>query len=467
MNRAIAGWLVLAATFASCLAGYLWWNNFPFFYHPDEESKMLQIVQHHRNFWHPLLLVNGTEIWAALSGAGPNEQAVTRCGRAVSAWCAAAAVTAVAGLAWRRHGLMAAMIVALFLGTLPMLFEIAHYMKEDPALLMGLALGALSLDMFLEKPDKKRAFFLGASAAVALSAKYLGVIFLPVALGAAIWRRQFLGCVGSFLALTLAINWQWLTHFSEVLAGLHQETSTVGWGNGKRAYGIYWKLFVLHAGLPVIVVGGAGLGIALAQKRKFEIGLAIFAVALFAGLSFATKTSDRYLLPIIAITLYFFAAALIHMAGRWAAVLAVALWIPQAKVLKTYVTEFQRDSRGELAGWIDENLPRNAKVATSLWTRLPDRSPGQSKEEPPPLEFLADRGSVADLKAEGFRYAVIANPESDRFLGKAALGGGPAGDFTRRRKFYETLTRGKLLWQAGPGWMYVLNPGLQLYELPN
>ncbi|HEY5752056.1 MAG TPA: glycosyltransferase family 39 protein [Chthoniobacterales bacterium] len=467
MNRLIAGWLVLAATFGSCLAGYLWRNDFPFFYHPDEESKMLQIVQHYRNFWHPLLLVNGTEVWVALSGTSGNDQGVTHAGRVLSAWCAAVAVTAAAGLAWRRHGLMTAVIVALFLGTFPMLFEIAHFMKEDTVLLMGLALGALALDLFMEKPNKRRAFLLAASVAIAFSAKYLGAIFLPVALAAAIWRRQFLVFFGSVLALTLAINWQWLVHFPEVLAGLHRETDGVGWGSGGKAYGVYWKLFELQVGLPVAIIACAGLGIAAARRLKFDIGVALFGIALFAGLSLATKTSDRYLLPVVAVTFYFLAMALTHIAGRWAILLAVALWMPQSRVLATYVVEFQRDSRAELVAWMDKNLPPDAKVATSLWTRLPGRTVGQFKGEPQPLEFVADRGSVANLKAEGFRYVVIADPEANRFLDQATLGGGPAGNFARRREFYQTLTRGKLLWKSAPGWMYVLNPGLQLYELPD
>lgn len=467
MNRTIAAWLLLAAIFAGCLTAYLWRNDFPFFYHPDEESKMLQIVQHYRNFWHPLFLVNGTEIWAALSGAGTSEQAITRCGRALSAWCAAMGVTAVAALALRRHGWMAAVIVALFLGTLPILFEIAHYMKEDAALFMGLALGALALDLFLAKPGRPQTFFLGASVAIALSAKYLGVILLPIAMGAAIWRRQFPLFIGTALALTLAINWQWLMHFSEVIAGLHRETVAVGWGRSGTASGIYWKLLDLQVGLPVLIVAGAGLGMALVRRMKFDIGMAAFAVGLFVGLSFSTKTSDRYLLPVLAVALYFFAAALVQIAGRWAILLAIALWLPQAKILKTYVAEFQYDSRAELVAWIGKYLPPKAKIATSLWTRLPGRTAGQFNGEPPPLEFLADHGSVADLKTEGFRYAVIADPEASRFLGQATFGGGPAGDFARRREFYQTLTRGKLLWKAGPGWAYVLNPGLQLYELPD
>lgn len=165
--------LLAAVLFALAFGFYRKSNDFPVHYHPDERGKARQIATDARNFRHPQLLLETTQRafehikehkkeihdgWAnastpAFAGGEPREHAVAlMTGRSVSAAFAAIAVVALAlvGFATGRiPGLIAAAVAVVLCG--PLLVN-AHYMKEDTALLVGLAIFVLASKLFWDVP---------------------------------------------------------------------------------------------------------------------------------------------------------------------------------------------------------------------------------------------------------------------------------------------------------------------------
>jgi hypothetical protein len=114
-------------------------NDFPFFYHTDEPGKVEQIIECRRNFHHPLLMLNSGSYALALSGMDRTYQNTAVAGRWVNALFAAGAVVVFSALALKWGGPVAALGAGTLLLLEPNLFDAAHYMKEDPALIFGLS----------------------------------------------------------------------------------------------------------------------------------------------------------------------------------------------------------------------------------------------------------------------------------------------------------------------------------------
>src|SRR2546423_13889301 len=75
-----------------CLVLYTRANRFPYTYHPDEEGKAKQVLFNRRNFNHPQLLLETTQVVSMFVGAGGDVQRQTEIGRWVSAGVGAGGV---------------------------------------------------------------------------------------------------------------------------------------------------------------------------------------------------------------------------------------------------------------------------------------------------------------------------------------------------------------------------------------
>jgi hypothetical protein len=142
-------------------------NDFPYFYHPDEPTKVDQVMTSEWNYHHPMLLLTVTKVAVDLFRVPMHEQAIVETGRWVSATFTGVAIIAFALLAFVWRGWTASLAVGLTLLLHHQLFELAHYMKEDPALLMGLALTFLVAYAYWSAPSCWRALLLGVSVAFA------------------------------------------------------------------------------------------------------------------------------------------------------------------------------------------------------------------------------------------------------------------------------------------------------------
>jgi len=188
------------AIFATCLWLYTRENTFPYAYHPDEPGKAGQIRKGRRNYRHPQLLLECSQIAVAVAGIPLGEkdaadaevrrieQAVTVAGRWVSAAFAAGAVVALALAGYRAGGLAGLAMAGASVGLCAPLLLSAHYMKEDTALVFGVALVVLASaaaweSRHLDESRRRRAAaLLGAACAVAVCGKYIGILALAAAL---------------------------------------------------------------------------------------------------------------------------------------------------------------------------------------------------------------------------------------------------------------------------------------------
>src|ERR1700730_13619414 len=76
------------------------YNQFPYFYHPDEAVKVEQLRTGNWNFHHPMLMLTATKAAVALGDVPPQEQRIVAVGRWVSAGFVALAVVALSLLAF-------------------------------------------------------------------------------------------------------------------------------------------------------------------------------------------------------------------------------------------------------------------------------------------------------------------------------------------------------------------------------
>ena len=150
-----------AVLFAGALALNTRHNDFPFSYHPDEPGKVGQIIKGSRNFHHPLLLLSTTEYASRLGFIPRTPQPIVQTGRWVSAVFAAGSVVALALIVWLHYGALAGWGAGLVLALQADLFETAHYMKEDPALVFGLALSLLAAHLWWRFPSRRTLRFFG------------------------------------------------------------------------------------------------------------------------------------------------------------------------------------------------------------------------------------------------------------------------------------------------------------------
>ena len=164
-------WPIALALFFGSLILFTRDNVFSFSYHPDEDGKTFQIIQRERNFHHPLLLLNATDLAVHLARVPLTSQAVAVAGRWVSAAFAAGAAAALAVVGFYRGGWIAAWAVGLLVATHGKLYEAAHYFKEDTALVFGLAIFLLAAEMFSRTPTIRTLRFLAIGSALAASGK--------------------------------------------------------------------------------------------------------------------------------------------------------------------------------------------------------------------------------------------------------------------------------------------------------
>ena len=500
-------WLVAwaLALFAAALALDTRFNGFAYFYHPDESTKVEQVLTGEWNFHHPMLLLSTTSAAVKMLGIVPGDQPVVEAGRWVSAAFVAGAVVALALLAYAWRGWTASLAAGGALLLQHQLFELAHYMKEDSALLLGVALSFLAAFAFWQKPNALRAALLGAAVAVAISGKYIGVSVLAVALPV-LWcapggrgRRTVFFC-GALVALLLVVNLPLLLHLGTFAKSFGREMDAVVEGQRGMTRRVphtqYWNIFRDNSS-PVIWVL---LAVFLAARWRERRGVSLaewlviaFPFAYAVALSFSPKSNDRYFLPATAIFTLLAALGAVDAArllARWLplrlalAGCAAALVISQAAsapppldwhTFAEYFAAFQHDDNAEFIAWIKANLPPDAVIAKDSRIQLPDPDSEKDLRRFAPLpqkilakRYAADFGTIEDLRARGVTHLAVSPTDYGRFLLPGLIPQkGELADFARRKAFYEALLRdGDAVFERERGTVLYLHPGIRLYRLP-
>lgn len=502
----LAGWSVVL--FVLCLALFTQENDFPFWYHPDEGGKVEQIISGKWNFHHPMLMLGSTKLAVGALGAGNDEQRAAQIGRWISAVFASVAAVALSLLAGRLRGPAAAVAAGLLLATHHQLFELAHYLKEDTALLAGIALSLLGLKLFEERPTAARAAFLGVSCGLALSGKYLGAVMIALALPVLIVSarehrgRQFATFLGALFLTALLVNFPALADLLRFRESFGRETDLVVSGQRgmtrKVPHTEYLSAFRENTTPALWLFLGWHLAIFWRARREHTLArwlITLFPVAFMLLLSFFPKSNDRYFLPAAA-TFTFLAGLGVIDGAVWlwknnpalrfrtavAACLAFALLaqvvsLPHPldwKTLSEYYRAFRHDDRAELRAWIEENLPPDAVIAQDRSARLPITGREKDARRQKPLRQkvvdvrgAAEGGGVEELLAQGVTHVIASQNDYGRYF---RAGHRPregfADAFTRSRDFYDRLFRdGELLWKRPRSTVIYLHPGLEVYRL--
>jgi len=498
-------WLLALVFFAAAFFFYTRGNVFPPDYHPDEPSKVRQILEEDYNFRHPMLLLRGTEIARRISGAGETEWRIAVAGRSVSAMFCAGAVALLVVLAGRMQGWFAAFAVGLLLLVNHQFFELAHYMKEDPALTFGTAATLLAIWWYSAGPSRSRAVVLGIACGLALSGKYPGALLIPFVFLAVAFQpgptaRQRLANAGltllGLVAVFAIVNWPMFSDLDQLSESLAAETSKAVDGHKEMTravpHGVYFAVLRQSINAVALVLLGIYAVTLILRARRTPFAewlIALYPATLFAVLTFLPKTHHRYFLPATAVFIFLAAIGLARIPGfRWHGkalaprhatllvwVLLISSTLASVYTVSRYVEGFTRDNRVQLARYIREELPADAIIVQDRRVQLPTRD--EAGNAPPSLRtdrtiidttYSADEGTLDELRARGVTHIAVAEGDYGRFfLRTHRAKDDQTSTVDRRRAFYELLFRdGTKLWEARGGAAQYLQITLELYEMP-
>jgi len=389
--------------FLSCLFVYTQHNSFPYYSHHDEQFKVKQLLTRKFNFNHPQLLLLSTDLVRRIRGQEDGYQRITMSGRWVSAFFAATSIVLLTLLGWRAFGLLGAWCVGLMVAVCPIVGLTAHFLKEDSALLLGFSASLLALHVWLEKPDRNRLIWLGLACGLAMSAKYIGVLCLLMAIPVVLiksnkerdisWRWQLSPLLITAAMIFVVINWPLFTQLGSFVGGITKGAALVL--HGRRPVDLP-NLVVIHKiatlSLPLLLMALVGvLCLLTVFRRRCFAGWALFcAFILFTGMLLLTPLDvpGRYLL-IPAVSLYGLAGLSITMIAELvvgkqnprnqngtrlvaASVAAVLFWFAIPVYRSMAIDAFdQADARKNLIMWVNATLNEDAVLAVPRNIRLP------------------------------------------------------------------------------------------------
>jgi hypothetical protein len=503
-------WLLLTwaiALFAVCLALHTRHNDFPYYYHPDEPGKVEQVLTGDWNYHHPMLLLSTTKALVEAGGIPREPQSVVEIGRLVSAGFTALAVVALSLLAYAWRGWAPALAAGAALTCHHQFFELAHYFKEDSALLAGLSLSFLMLLACWWRPSMLRTTLLGIACGLAVSGKYLGVVAIFLALPI-LWRepQRRSARIGVFFAALVmtfvVVNLPLFLHLQTFRESFGREMEFVVKGQRGMTRSVphlqYWNVFVDNTTPAIWVMLLVFLRARWRERETLSLPewiLIAFPFVYAIALSFSPKTNDRYFLP--ATALFTLQAAIgtldlartfawRHQRRHWLAGAVAALLLFQLVSLPRpvhwgnfaeYWKAFQIDDNAELITFLKKEVPANAVIAKDNRVALPD--PTRKKDAarvgviPQKViaeRFVADLGTLDQLQAKGITHVVVSESDYGRFQVKSLRPqAGEKEDFLRRQTFYAELQRAglpvTLLAEWERGTVIYLHPGLRVYRI--
>ncbi len=485
---------VSLAVFALSLILGTWNNSFPYYYHLDEPLEVWMVIHGTTNFHHPLLMGNTTDLVTWLLGVGNEPQTVVELGRWCIAIFGAVASVAFAWVGYRYAGLAGGLASGVFVAMHPLLVEVAHYYKEDPALLMGVGLSFLAVTRFWDNPSRGNAAALGVANALAFSGKYIGIVMAALSIAVLILARPRPGrviCCFLYTALFVVavgiINYQLVAGAGQGFHGIGREVALLGTG-GKHAFlnekyvGVFYKnsnfLILIFAGWYVLRL------VLQPKERVFpEYLIAAFPLAFALMISLTPKTAERYFLPVSATVCLLAGIGLADLCRHF---FLLRTWLPRrrrilysallagtcvlfASPVVDCLMGFGIDTRKQLAHWIEKNVPPDAVIVQDRRVQLVAVS-GKSMEQrsfsvPQQVlsnQYAADFGSVSELQSQGILYIALMVGQKYR--------NHPSARVKSREEFdnfvREVTETGTLLWKSESRTPQIVNPRLELYRLP-
>ena len=494
--------LILAVClFALSLAFFGSNNGFSYLYAKETRKKADQVVEGWRNLHHPALMLTIADAAVGLFKLDRNRENVVRVGRWASAVYAALGATLLALVAYRFAGLIAGITAGLFLLFQPLIFELAHYFKEDSLLLLGMACVCFAAILYWDKQTLLRLTFLGFSCAFATSGKYAGVgsllIAFPLVLLASHHQRgripwaHVLVFLGGFAGFVLLLNIPALGDQAQFAASLGREVEFVVHGHATTTRSVphlkYLDVFKGQIGIAAsffvaVSVASLGRGRPLPRPRTPAWLMLIYVLAFTAVLSFSPKVSERYYLPVVGVMAVFVGTGVAVAAGflrerltgrkvlqqMVPALCSAVAVLPQVPRTIECHQSFRNETRTRLAEFIRENLPADAVIASETRIYLGEfELPTSMVPAELVSPFLPDAFSVDQLRERGVTHVAVYGGNSNKYTKKNLRPKkGQEEEFRRRKSFYEELAaETEAVWQCKGGRIGTLEPSLILYRI--
>lgn len=197
-------------------------NDFPLGYHPDEVKKISFILENHQDFKHPLLLLQIPRLVNFFLG-WDSPEAITFLGRTLNAFYGTLIVLITYLIARKFLKGFWPILAATILGLSPILVIHAHYIKEDILFTLFFLISFWTLLLYKNNQTLKNLLIFSLSISLAISSKYMGIIFLlPSCLLIRSYKRALL-FLSVVLIIFLLINYPIITHFSIFQSGFNFE----------------------------------------------------------------------------------------------------------------------------------------------------------------------------------------------------------------------------------------------------
>jgi hypothetical protein len=508
--------------FALCFYSGFRHHTFPYFYHPDEPGKVEQLVTGKFNYHHPMLLLATARLATEVLHTPKKPQALVEVGRGVSAAFMAGAVVMLALLAFLWRGWRAGLVTGAALALHHQIYELAHYMKEDSALLFGVAWTFLAALAYHQRPTLWRVAVLGAGCALAISGKYIGVVVLGVVLPV-LWAgsragegkrgAQLAAFFGAFAVVLLAVNLSLFIHLVTFGQSFHRELDLVVKGQGdvtrRVPHALYWNVFIDNS-TPAIWLLLVSL-ISVCYERWHRLMLPQKLLLWFPFLygfmlSFSPKENDRYFLPATAVFTALAAVGaeslpyllssiyrawdtrtaqrilsrdsrlwIMLAASAVLVILQITGWSSTKPGWSQYDAAFVHDDIAALIAWMNKDLPADAVVVADSRAGLlnPKRRKNKNRAQAVPQKltiskFASDLGTVEELRAKGVTHVIVSEQSYGRFFRDDLKPKDPKknAEFERSRQFYDELKRSDVpLFERERGTVIYLHPGIRVYRI--
>jgi 4-amino-4-deoxy-L-arabinose transferase-like glycosyltransferase len=297
----------------------------------------------------------------------------------------------------------------------------------------------------------------GLVVGLAASAKYPGILLFAPLLAAAwgSWRRLAIGAVLAAVGFAATSPFVVL-HLGQAAADAWhvQRAAQAGWlgFENDHAAPIAFASRLWDGLGPVLIIAAAGLALALVRRNRADLVLAVFVLVYFADLMTLNAHFDRYVLPLV--------PALGVLAGRLrslAPVTVLMLVIPLTWAVRDARELTRTDARVVAHRWVEQHLPRGAKLAADSST--PDFAGFHvvSLKLPRPEGPTDPNRNVARLRQQGVDYVVVTGAVEDRLLDAT-------DHYPHETRFYSDLRKTRRVYSIHPG-RALAGPWLEIYQL--
>jgi hypothetical protein len=453
--------------------------GFSGYVHDDEPNKVRQITQDKYNFNHPLLMIGSVKWYAAAAGITGSETAVLRAGRWSSVVFSSLALALLVLVTGRLHGAFVAAAAGIFIFSTPLLFELSHYFKEDPALLFGISLVILAVQLYGENPAAGRAALLGAACGAAVSAKYAGLMVLPLALGVILAARRPRDlatlaalAAGVFILVNLPMVLSpevWKGRVDRELVRLQAKEVP---NQRSIPHGVYFAVLSRNA-TPVLAVLFA-VYLFTVVRRRLVLPPAEWAMLIVPAIyllvpSFIPTVSNRYILPACVLFACVAAAGLgpllARKNGKFVGVILVAgslVW--QLPELLAQDQAFTSRRHAEVIQFIRSKLPEIAVVLVDNYQSI---DPPNFQRPVVKQRRLEPGETYETLRGEGYTHLLITSERYPVYSlrSRRASKLSPEDTLKMRALYEDIFARATPVFQWEEGKNKRLNPEFRLYEI--